>query len=106
MLRWAGGYLGAVVAALLVSTPLTTRGALADAAPVNVALVGQIGGQITKVLVWQRYAYLGVGQRHMMVDIADPTQPKLLGESPPLPNRVRDIAVDGLVVRPVNSGAG
>jgi hypothetical protein len=95
MVRWAGGYLGAVVVALLVSTPFTTRGSLGDAAPVNVALVGQIGGQITKVLVWQRYAYVGVGQRLMVVDIADPTQPNLLGESPPLPNRVRDIAVNG-----------
>ena len=30
MLRWAGGYVGAVVVALLVSTPFTTRGSLAD----------------------------------------------------------------------------
>lgn len=61
----------------------------------NVEFVGHIGGRTDAVAVQENYAYVGEGLRLIILDISDPTIPTLVGKTPPLPDVIRDIAVDG-----------
>jgi len=64
----------------------------------NVELVGQIGGTCQAVAVQGRYAYIGLGPRLAVVDISNPAQPALVGQSAMLPDVVLDVAVSGTLV--------
>ena len=61
----------------------------------NVQLMGQTGGATHAVALQGNYAYIGVGPRLVILDISDPTQPTLSGQSPPLPETVERIKVSG-----------
>jgi hypothetical protein len=61
----------------------------------NVALEGQTGGTADGVAVQGQYAYIGVGQRLVIVDISDPAQPALAGQTDLLPGTVFDVVVAG-----------
>jgi hypothetical protein len=70
-------------AASVVELPGTTA---ADAQ--NVELVGQIGGATLAVAVQGDYAYLGMGPRLVVLDISDPANPTMMGQSPVFPDIV------------------
>lgn len=61
----------------------------------SVELVGQIGGSSYAIAVEGDYAYIGVGPRLVIVNIADSAHPALIGQTVPLPDVVRDVAVAG-----------
>ena len=66
-----------------------------QAAGRNVELVGQIGGATSAVAVEGRYAYVGVGPRLVILDMADPARPTAVGQSAVLPGVIRGVAVAG-----------
>jgi len=67
----------------------------AQANALNVELVGQVGGWCAAVAVQGRYAYLGVGPRLVVLDVSDPEQPVVVGQTAVLHGLVRDIALSG-----------
>ncbi len=58
-------------------------------------LVGQLGGTSNAVAVIGHYAYVGIGSRLVILDIADPSHPTLAGETASLPGIVRGVVVEG-----------
>ncbi len=54
-------------------------------APPTLILFGQIGGATRAVAVQGDYAYLNVGPRLVILDVADPTRPVVAGQSAVLP---------------------
>jgi hypothetical protein len=52
---------------------------------VTMTLVDQIGGEVTAVAARGDYAYVGIGPRLVVLDVRDPTQPRKVGETEPLP---------------------
>ena len=61
----------------------------------NVALVGQIGGESYAVAVQGNFAYLGMGQTLVILNISDPTHPSAAGQMGILPEVVEGVAVAG-----------
>ena len=61
----------------------------------DISLVGQIGGATYAVAVAGHYAYVGVGPRLVILDVADPSHPILVGQTAPLPGVVEGVAVVG-----------
>lgn len=64
-------------------------------------LVGQLGGYTADGVVVGVHAWIGIGPRIVAFDVADPSAPRRLGESPVLSGVVQDIAIaeDRLPVR-------
>jgi uncharacterized protein (TIGR03437 family) len=69
-------------------------------------LIGQIGGPTQAVAAQGNHAYVGVGQRLIVLDVTDPTTPREVGSSAPFADFVRDIAVSGTVAYVAAGGAG
>ncbi len=61
----------------------------------RMTLIGQIGGSTKAVAVQGDYAYLGVGPRIHVLNVADPAHLTLVGQSPVLPGVVNDLAASG-----------
>lgn len=57
----------------------------------NLVQIGQIGGVSYAAAVQGNYAYLGSGPRLLVLDISNPANPQLLGQSEVLPGVIRDI---------------
>jgi hypothetical protein len=57
--------------------------------------VAQLGGASLTVAVQGSYAYLGVGSRLVILDVADPAQPRWLGHTASVPGVVEDVKVAG-----------
>ncbi len=72
----------------------------------NAALIGQIGGSAYAVAVQGHYAYIGVGPRLVIVDISNPAQPIVVGQTRVLPNLISDIALAGSYAYIANSDSG
>lgn len=51
----------------------------------NVELIGQIGGTTNAVAIQGSYAYVGVGPRLVILNIANPARPIVVGQTVPLP---------------------
>ncbi len=62
---------------------------------VTLDLVGQVGGQVQDVEVEGDYAYLGVGPRVLVFNIADPANFMLVGQTDIFTSNVSAIDVDG-----------
>jgi len=77
------------------AVPSPTAGATTPGRSQQVGIVGQIGGGARAVAVQGRYAYLGVGPRLVVVDVADPARPVPLGQTDVLPGVVSGVAVAG-----------
>lgn len=60
----------------------------------QLTLATQSGGASLDVVTDGRYAYLGVGPRVEVVDVADPRAPRFVGRSEILPGVVRGLALD------------
>jgi len=69
-------------------------------------LIGQIGGPTQAVATLGKYAYVGVGQRLIVLDISDPNAPLEVGSSAPFADFVRDIAVSETSAYVAAGGAG
>lgn len=61
----------------------------------NVELIGHVAGTVRAAALHGNYAYVGDGERLIMFDASDPAAPTPVGETDPLPEAVRDIAVVG-----------
>ena len=77
--------------ASMVQSPGTTTTADAQ----NVELVGQIGGGSYAIAVHGNYAYMGVGPRLVVLDVSDPANPTVVGQTAVLPAGVSAVYVAG-----------
>lgn len=84
-----------VVTSQTVSPPLTTVPAPALQPMMLSAVVGQLGGTASTLAVQDQYAYLGVGMRLLVVELATPTAPRVLGKSELLSGVVQHLALAG-----------
>ncbi|VAW38951.1 hypothetical protein MNBD_CHLOROFLEXI01-9 [hydrothermal vent metagenome] len=73
------------------ATPFPT--ALSFTEKISFELVNQSGGQTESIAIVGDIAYLGMGMRLMIVNIANPTMPELLGQSQVLPSVVHAVLV-------------
>ena len=71
------------------------QGAVAQSQPreVHVELVGQIGGATYALAVQGNYAYVGVGPRLIILDVSDPANPTMVGQTDVLPGVVEDMVI-------------
>jgi uncharacterized protein (TIGR03437 family) len=69
-------------------------------------LIGQIGGPTTAIATHGKYAYVGVGQRLIVLDVSNPATPHEVGNSAPFADSVRDIAVSGSIAFVAAGGDG
>jgi hypothetical protein len=80
-----------------ISPPATTTPTARIEAPAKPApsleIVGQLGGQSMALSVDEGIALLGVGPRLVALDISEPAQPQLLGQSTIFPAVVQDIQI-------------
>jgi len=79
----------------LLSDPTGDHRASSTVQSENVALMAQIGGTVTAVVVQGTYAYVGEGPRLVILDIADPASPTVVGKTHPLSILVDHVAVGG-----------
>ena len=77
------------------SLPGLQEGATLQPQAQNVELVGQIGGSVYAVALQGDYAYIGVGPRLVILDVSNPAQPPVIGQTGVLPGMVGDVAVAG-----------
>lgn len=68
-------------------------------------MIGQIGGPVQTVAVAGNLAYVGVGQRLVVLDITNPQAPLEIGSTAPFPHFVHGVAVSGNLAA-VAAGAG
>lgn len=71
------------------------RSAEITAQCLTVAQDGQFGGDNDAIAVQGHYAYMGAGPNLKILDISNPAQPALVGETGTLSGIVRDVAVTG-----------
>ena len=72
----------------------------------NVELVGQIGGVTDAVAVQGNYAYIGVGPRLVILDVSDPANSTMEGQSPVFPGIVYGVVVTGGYAYVANADGG
>lgn len=61
----------------------------------NVEFVAQIGGPIGPGAVQGNYAYVGVGTHVLILNISDPSQPTVVGQTGMMPDLVSHVTVSG-----------
>ncbi len=61
----------------------------------NVELLGQIGGPTYAVAVQGNYAYVGIGPRLVVLDVSNPADPTMAGQTALLADSVQDVYVVG-----------
>ena len=59
----------------------------------GIDLIGQIGGELSDIIVQGDYAYLAVGSRVVVVDISRSAQPTLVGKTSSLYNSISALAI-------------
>ncbi len=74
-------------------TPETISYELVSERVGNISFVNQIGGSNSAIAIEGDYAYMGVGPRLMVFDIADPTNPTVMGQTAVFRGTVRDITI-------------
>lgn len=70
----------------------------------TVSLVGQFGGDVMAVAADGDLMFIGIGPRLGVFDISDPTAPRQIGLSEPLPGVLVDLAVEGDRVYAISNG--
>ena len=101
--RFICSFLATILAlALLHQHCLTAR----QTHEVTLELVGQVGGHIGDVAIRGDYAFVGEGQRLMVLDISDLTNPMIAGATPPFLGFVESVTVNSTMafVAAGNSG--
>ena len=84
----------------------TANPAAAQEQSQHVRLVDILGGYMGGVTVQGNYAYIGVGYRFIILDVSDPAQPAVVGQSGLLLDSVRDIVAAGSYAYVAAAGAG
>jgi len=87
-----------LLALILVLVPLPATSAAPYPAPspaATVQVLGQAGGPTQGVAVQGSYAYIGIGPRLAVVNIADPYNPRIVGYTNPFPDFINAVAVRG-----------
>lgn len=110
---WRGMGIAATALSIILATWMGARSQLpAGAAPsgpvhdsskvsaqvettATMRVVGTYGGETRAVAVAGHYAYLGMGLRLQVVDVADASCPRTVGESPILPGIVQGVFLSG-----------
>lgn len=72
----------------------------------NVTMLGKLDLSARGLAIQGDYAYIGSGQRLVVVDISDPSQPTWIGNSSTLPDEVLDLVVDGNYAYVANKTGG
>jgi hypothetical protein len=85
---------GLAPVALAQDTPPGATHQAVAAQQQNLQLVGEIGGTINDVATWNHYAFVGQGQRLVMLDMVDTSDPALVWQSDPLLKEVSAIAIE------------
>jgi hypothetical protein len=57
-------------------------------------LAGQVGGAMNAAVAHEGHLLLSVGPRLLAIDVQDPTRPNVVGQTPPLPSVISDMAMD------------
>jgi hypothetical protein len=83
------------MALLALFVPSGAWPSLAQTQASGVELVGQIGGAIYAVAIQGSYAYVGVGPRLFILDVADPAYPLIVGQTAAMSGVVQDVTVAG-----------
>ena len=96
-----------VIAAALLPGPALAAGRVAapQVAP-QIGLVGQEGGESYAVALGGTNAYLGVGPRVVVVNIANPAAPVRSGQSAPLPDIVQGLTASANAVYVADGESG
>jgi hypothetical protein len=63
--------------------------------PTDVEQLWQLGGKIHRLAWHGRYVYLAIGARLVAVDVGEPSQPVVVGESAPIGDTLEQVALDG-----------
>jgi parallel beta-helix repeat protein len=90
---------------LAQSTGVGTAPLVQAANPQGLSVTGQLGGPTQAVAVSGNHAFVGVGQKLVVLDISSPDTPTEVGQSLPLTSDVQGIAVVGNLAL-VADGAG
>ena len=61
----------------------------------KVEFIGQFGGATDVIAVQGHYAYINVGPRLVILDVVDPAQPVVVGQSRIFPDIIEDITLSG-----------
>ena len=85
-----------------ITTSVTSSSAISQ----NVELVGQIGGPTYAVAVQDHYAYVGVGAKLAVLDISDPTNPIVMGQTGALPETPMRVVVSGVYAYIADGNSG
>lgn len=72
----------------------------------DVEVIGQIGGSVVSTVVQGAYAYVGAGSRLLILNVADPGHPVLVGRTAVFPNVVQDVAVAGIYAYVATGASG
>ena len=77
-----------------------------DAPPPQFQWLGQAGGSMLAVALQGSLAYVGVGPRLCILDVSQPSQPVMLGQTDPLPDTVENLLVSGEYAYVADTTAG
>ena len=91
---------------LSVSPHLTAEVEATQAISQNVNLIGQLGGRMGAVTARDQTAYIGIGPSLVILNIADPAHPSVLGQSRPLPNLIASVAISGAYAYVADNSGG
>ncbi|MCI0731780.1 MAG: hypothetical protein L0332_34365, partial [Chloroflexi bacterium] len=78
-----------------VPTPTPAGPLLPFVDEIGFTVTGHFGGVPQGLDVEGGLAYAGFGPRLLVIDVSDPANPRLLGQSEPLPDLIRDVDVAG-----------
>ena len=97
-------YVIALVALGVAVPPQTTQ--TTQPGRITLELVGQIGGSTNAIETRGFHAYISEGPRLVILNIANPVKPTVLGQTPVFPNTIQDIQVDGFYAYVATGEAG
>ncbi len=66
----------------------------------------QLGGEISAICQHDRFVYLGVGPRVLVIDVSEPHDPRVIGRTPPFDDLVSQVACRGAHLVVANGRAG
>ncbi|MFQ5595940.1 MAG: kelch repeat-containing protein, partial [Anaerolineae bacterium] len=78
-------------------TPTATVTSTPTVPSPSIEVIGQLGGETLAVAVDGDRAYIGMGPRLLVMDISEPAQPTVLGQSEVLNGNVRGIVLEGAI---------